>query len=114
MSAPLDARIAERRAHLTKQRAERKDPVDLTLSPNERRAYAADTMRIDQQIAALDAAAAKTFFPTLDANVKWRDNLVAWREALNAELLAMHPRIRNEKELDQKLALEWSIKLIDK
>jgi hypothetical protein len=111
-----DARIVARRLHLTRLRAERKDELDLprTLTMRQVREYATETAKIDQQIADFEAkAAAWAALPTLEPDTKWRGHLVAWRETLNAELLAMHPRIRNEKELDQKTALDWAIRLID-
>ena len=112
-----NARVETRLAELTAQRAARMNLNDVLRSMPQHEAYAydAETAEIDALIMAIGKAvsACSSLLSNLDADVAWLAHLKAWREALSAELLAMHPRIRNEKELDQKLALEWSIRLID-
>lgn len=111
------ARVEARLAELMTQRAARKNLNDVlrSMPQHEAHAYDAETAEIDVLIAAIGKAASaySLLLSNLEADVAWLAHLKAWREALSAELLAMHPRIRNEKELDQKLALEWSIRFID-
>ena len=113
----INARVETRLAELTTQRAARKHLDELLRSMPQHEAYAydAETAEIDALIVAIGkaASACSSMLSTLDVDVAWLPHLKVWREALSADLLAMHPRIRNEKELNQKLALEWSIRLID-
>ena len=109
-------RIAKRRAELTKQRAERQDELDLprTMTLRQVRAYLAETAALDQRIAAFEAAVtAYTSLTPLEPDQQWRDFLTTARRTIDAELLAMHPRIRNEKELEQQQRLTFSLRLID-
>lgn len=111
------ARVETRLAELTAQRAARKNLNDVlrSMPQHEAHAYDAETAEIDALIVAIGkaASACSSLLSSLDADAAWLAHLKVWRETLSAELLAMHPRIRNEKELDQKLALEWSIRVID-
>ena len=111
-----EARIEARRLHLTKQRAERKDELDLprTLTMRQVREYASETALLDQNIADFESkAAAYAALPTLDADTKWRDHLVAWRATLNAELMAIRTPIRDDATRDRARSLGFQIELID-
>ena len=112
----VDERIATRRAELAERRAGRKDPLDLpgSMTERERGAYADDTAKLDAAIQELEGGGGGLGgVPVPDAEERWRGHLIEWHDMLNAELRAMHPRIRNAKELEQKLGLERSISLID-
>jgi hypothetical protein len=112
----IDARITTRRTDLTKARAERLDPLDYPRTWTQRQVnvYDAETATLDRKIAAFNTAAdTLAALPTLDADTKWRDHLVAWRATIDGELLAMPPRIRNEKELELQQRLTFSMRLID-
>lgn len=111
------ARVEKRLAELTAQRAARENLNEVlrSMPQHEAHAYDAETAEIDALIVRIGkvAAACSSLQSSLDADVEWLPHLKAWREALSAELLAMPPRIRNERELEQKVDLEWSIRLID-
>jgi hypothetical protein len=111
-----DERIATRRATLTKARAVRKDELDLdrTLTMRQVNTYVAETTILDKQIAAFNTTVEKwAALPTLDADNKWFKFLTTSRKTIDAEILAMPPRIRNEKELEQQQRLVFSMRFID-
>lgn len=113
-ATPTDERIATRRAELMKQRATRKDPDDLMLSPNERRAYVAETAKIDAETAAFNAVVEKwAAVPTPDADTKWLAHLTAWRDTISTERLTIKSPMRDRAVQERAQRLEWTIKLID-
>lgn len=110
----LAARISTRRASLAKQRAERKDPDDLILSPHERLTYIAETARIDAKIAAIHtASAALAELGSVDALTRWQTFLPPARDTISNELLALPRRIRDRATLDLQDGLHFCLKLID-
>lgn len=111
----LDERITTRRATLTKALAARKDPLDLPpMTQREENAYVAETAKIDAKIATLNTTVATyAALPSLDTEIAWLGFLQSSRKTIDAEILAMPPRIRNEKELEQQQRLVWSMRLID-
>lgn len=112
-----EARVAARRAHLTKQRAERLDPLDFPLAWTTRQvsSYEAETAQIDQQIATLNAAAATLAqFGSVETITRWRDFSTKARATLSAERMTIKSPIRDRDLKRRADDLEWSIKLIDK
>lgn len=112
--------LDERLAQLTKLRAERKDPDDLALSPNERRAYAAATDALDGRIHAIHtASAALAELGRVEPLTAWlvklhgTDGNGGWRKTLCDELLTLPARVRDRAEMDRQQDLTFSIKLID-
>lgn len=111
-----DARIEARRADLTTQRAERLDPLDYPRTWTQRQVnvYEAETARINAEIVDFEArVAAHAALPPPEPDQQWLAHLTSWRQTIDAELLAMPPRIRNNKELEQQQRLTFSIRLID-
>jgi hypothetical protein len=117
MTSPTtDERITTLRAALTKQRAERKDELDLprTMTPREVNTYLAETATLDKKIAAFNTTLEMwTTLPTHDADGKWLDQLNAWRHVLCTELLALPSRIRDAQLLGVQQNLTLSIRAID-
>lgn len=110
-----DERITTRRAALTKQRAERKDPDDLMLSPHARRAYTTETDRLDAKIAAIPtASAALAELGSVEPLTRWRDFVTKARDTLSAERLQIRSPIRDREVVRRAEDLEFGIKLIDK
>jgi len=113
----LDQRIATRRAALVKQRAERKDELDLpgTWTLRECLAYNDETAKLDDRIAAFErAVAVYAALPSLEADEKWRDHLVAWRDHLGAELLTIKSPIRDRAVKERSDHLIFALRLIDR
>jgi len=113
----LDQRIATRRAALVKQRAERKDPLDLpgAWTLRECLAYNEQTSALDDRIAAFEhAVTAHAALPPLDVERQWRDHLVAWRDTLSAELFTITSPIRSREVKERHDALLFALRLIDR
>ena len=111
-----DEIIASRRNELHKQRAARKDALDLprTMTTRQINEYEAETAKIDKAIAAFNTTV-ETYMalPPLEPDERWRDFLIASRATLNAELLAIKAPIRDDVTRERARALGWSIELID-
>lgn len=111
-----DTRIAARRAALTKQRAERKDELDLprTLTMRQVREYASETAQLDATIAGFEAkAAAWAALPSLEPDATWLAHLTTWRTTLCDELMTIKSPIRDREVKQRADSLTFSIKLID-
>lgn len=108
----IDNRLAE----LQRARAARKDADDLpgSMTGRERNAYLAETVTLDQRIAAIQSTAATlASLPTLDADIRWLAHLSTWRQKLCDDLLLIKSPIRDRDLKEQADRLSWSIRLID-
>jgi hypothetical protein len=111
-----DERIAVRRAHLTKQRAERQDEQDLprTMTMRQVRDYLAETARIDAEIAAFETAVATlAAVPPIEPDTRFLADAIACRATCSAERLAIKSPIRDRALMERAQGLEWSVRLID-
>ena len=110
-----DARIVTRLAELTKQRAERKDELDLPLAMTRRQAneYVAETAALDAKIHAIHTAVATLATLDIATDTKWRDFLITARATLIAELGTLPSPLRERSAQDKAADLSWSVKLID-
>jgi hypothetical protein len=118
MTTPtLDTRIATRRAELTKLRAAIPEAGKLPLSTtyDEAAAIAAQRQEIDAEIKAFNTAV-ETWeaLPTLERDQRWFDFATTAHATIEAQRSAMHPRIRNEQELEQSQRLKFSLELLDR
>ena len=105
-----DTRIEARRAHLTKERAERKDELDLprTMTTRQVNEYLAETAKIDKKIATLNTAvAAHAALPSIEPDQRWRDFLTSSRDTCSAERLAIKSPMRDKSLMERAQGLEW-------
>jgi hypothetical protein len=110
----FDERIVARRIAWVALRAARKDPDDMTLSPNARRDYLAETTKIDQEIAAFNTTVEKwQALPSIEPDTRWLDFLTPSRATLSAELMAIKSPIRDKSVMELASRLDWAIKLLD-
>ncbi|MEQ1761275.1 MAG: hypothetical protein ABL986_23445 [Vicinamibacterales bacterium] len=111
-----EALITAKRAALTKQRADRLDPLDFPRVWTMRQCdvYSSETVRIDREIAAFErAVSAAQPNSDLDLDTQWLAHLTAWRDVLCTELLTIKSPIRDRDIKAQADALTWAIRLID-
>ncbi len=116
MTITYDARVAARRAGLTKLRAERKDELDLPgiMTQRERSAYLAATAQLDATIVDFESkVAAWAALSAAEPDEKWLAFLNSARETLCDELLMIKSPIRDRAIKERADALTWSIRLID-
>lgn len=116
LTKTYDDRIAARRAHLAKVRAERKDALDLPRSMTQREAdaYVTATATLDKQIADFESkVAALAALPNPADDTAWLGHLNTWRQSLCDELMTFKSPVRGEAK-QRADAVGWSIKLIDR
>lgn len=111
-----DDRIASRLADLTAKRAAIPDDDALPASTTRAELAVIQQQRldVDRQLAQFNkAVAAVATLGTVEDDARWRDQLIEFRAALNADLLAQKPVIRDPHRLGVAKNLTLSIEAID-
>jgi hypothetical protein len=114
-----DERAAARLAALSRQRAERKDPLDLpgNMTLRQRTDYGLETMFLDRKIDSLRRSVqrvAELDGADHDADRRWRDFLTLSRQRLSDELGTIKSPMRNPEVKARADALMFSLKIIDR
>jgi hypothetical protein len=91
------------------------DQGDVLNTVNAQAAWARDHSQLVnwRQTITTSVATLAQVTPKIAPDEKWEADLTACRATLDAELLAMPPRIRNERELYQQQNLTTSMRIID-